>query len=288
MSDQSLSLNAPIGVFDSGLGGLTVVRQIREALPHESILYIADQAHVPYGGRPLEEVQGFAINISEYLIASGCKAVVMACNISSAVSLKIVQRDHPEIPVLGVILPGAAAAAESTKNGRIGVLATQGTVQSGAYTNAFADIDAKIRVFEVACPLFVPLVESDRCDTLQALEAAETYLKPLIIAGVDTVVLGCTHYPFLLSSLRKISAELNYIDPSVATVKQLARIVTDENLFAPRGSRSRCVLTTTGDVSLFEQQICRFLPASVRISEVIKTDLQSSISPILYSPVSAL
>ncbi len=269
---DGISPSAPIGVFDSGLGGLTVVRQIREVLPHESILYIADQAHVPYGGRPLEEVKGFAIDISEYLISAGCKTLVMACNISSAVSLKIVQNLHPDIPILGVILPGAAAAVAVAKNGKIGVLATQGTVLSGAYTKAFTEIDAKIEVHEIACPQFVPLVESDRCDTLEALVAAQTYLEPLIAAGVDTVVLGCTHYPFLLTTLRKIAPGLCYIDPSVATVQVLAHILENGKLLNQAGGNTSCILTTTGDVCQYESQICRFLPPSIRFDSVQKAE----------------
>ncbi len=272
---------APIGVFDSGLGGLTVVRQIQEHLPRENILYIADQLHVPYGGRPLEEIKGFASDISRSLISSGCKAIVMACNISSAVSLKSIQTDFPHLPVIGVIHPGAEAASKSTKNGRIGVLATQGTVLSGAYTAAFASINDQFQVTEAACPKFVPLVENDQCGTQNALDAAEEYMAPLIQAGVDTVVLGCTHYPFLLSAIRAIAPEMNYIDPAVSAVKNLITLLESHHLRNDSSLESHCILSTTGDLCQYKAQVCRFMPSPYHYEEIVSTIIQDGTSSLI-------
>lgn len=251
--------NAPIGVFDSGLGGLTVVSQIIRHLPQERILFMADQAHVPYGGRDLSEVRGFACGISRGLLAAGCKAVVMACNISSATALEAVQADHPEALALGVIAPGAQAAARSTANGRIGVLATLGTVKSAAYTRTLQKLDPQLSVQEVACPAFVPLVEAGALETPEAVQAAETYLTPLLEAGTDTVVLGCTHYPFLLPVLRKVAPQVCFVDPAEQTVLELACALETRGLTSKLTSPEPIQLRTTGDAEHFAATLHRFL-----------------------------
>jgi glutamate racemase len=252
--------DAPIGVFDSGLGGLTVVRQMRKMLPQERVIYVADQAHVPYGGRDLDEVRGFAFGISHALREAGCKALVMACNISSAVALPTIRAEFPDLPVLGVILPGARAAMAQTQNGKVGVLATAGTVKSRAYNHALQRYDAIQHIIAVSCPAFVPLVEAGEIETPAAVSAAIEYLEPLCSAGVDTVILGCTHYPFLLPTLKKIAPHLRYIDPAEATVAALARELKKHNLNAVTSSPLPDRLTTTGDVTAFSAQLCRFLP----------------------------
>ena len=189
--------NRLIGVFDSGVGGLTVVRRIWEILPDEPVLFIADQAHVPYGGRPLEEVAGFACGICSALINdAGARAVVMACNISTATALETVQSMNPNFSVLGVIAPGANAALKCSTTSSIGVLATQGTVSTGAYTRTIKSLCKLAQVTEVPCPEFVPLIESERTNSPEAFDAARRYLAPIISAGADVVILGCTHYPF--------------------------------------------------------------------------------------------
>jgi glutamate racemase len=255
-------LDAPIGVFDSGLGGLTVARQLREKLPQERLLYVADQAHVPYGGRPLAEVKGFALGISAALRDAECKAIVMACNISSAVALPSVQAEWADLPVMGVILPGARAALTRTRTGRIGVLATTGTVQSGAYTRSLKSCDSGLYVREIACPAFVPLVEAGNLETSDAVAAAIEYLAPLCAVDVDTIILGCTHYPFLLPVLRRVAPHLRYIDPAEATVEAMARELSQRKLLAPRSEAAMLpdLLTTTGDVAVFSDQLRRFLP----------------------------
>ena len=267
---------APIGVFDSGVGGLTVVRHILELLPHERIVYVADQAHVPYGGRELAEVRRFASGISSALVRHGCKAVVMACNISSAVALDEASTRHPESVVLGVILPGACRAARATRNGRIGVLATAGTVRSGAYSRALHRLDPKLVVAEVACPEFVPLVEAGEEGSEAAIRAASEYLRPIREIEADTVILGCTHYPFLLPALQSIWNSPTFIDPSDQTSRELAEQLDTTSLQARRstGISARHLFTTTGDVSIFQSHLLRFLPDAVPNGDVIAATWQ--------------
>ena len=268
----AVSPQAPIGVFDSGVGGLTVVRRLREILPLERIVYVADQTHVPYGGRELSEVCGFACGISEALLAAGSKALVMACNISSATALPTVQAEHSGVPVVGTILPGAQAAVEQTRNGRIGVLATEGTVKSGAYTRVLQNLNASLRVTEVACPTFVPLVEAGRENTPAAEAAAGEYLAPLNAADVDVVVLGCTHYPFLLPVLQALSSSVLFIDPAEQVVRELAARLTAAHLLAPGEDPHAPVvphlLTTTGNPAQFAALTCRFLPDAAQSAEI--------------------
>jgi glutamate racemase len=263
--------SAPIGVFDSGVGGLTVAKRILDLLPHERIVYVADQAHVPYGGRELAEIRRFACGISSALFRYGCKAIVMACNISSAVALDAVRATYPESVVLGVIDPGACRAARSTKNGRIGVLATAGTVHSRAYSRALHAIDPHITVVEVACPEFVPLVEAGEEASEAAQRAAQKYLAPFLQADADTVILGCTHYPFLLPVLREIWSAPAYIDPAKQTAHELAEQLTAASLLAsPRAcSSARHHLATTGDPAAFRQHLQRLLPEAVPSAHVV-------------------
>ncbi|MCS6775599.1 MAG: glutamate racemase [Chloroherpetonaceae bacterium] len=251
--------DAPIGVFDSGLGGLTVVRQIRTFLPAEPVLYVADQAHVPYGGRPLVEVRQFALGISRALYAAGCKAIVMACNISSATALDTVRQEYPDMPVLGVIGPGVRVAVRCTRNRRIGVLATEGTVRSQAYRRALQACNPDLEVVEVACPAFVPLVEAGALDTPETVQAAVQYLSPLCMAGVDTVILGCTHYPFLLPVLQRIAPQLTFVDPARATVERLLHALLQRRLHAPLRTQAD-LLVTTGNPDAFRRQTALFFP----------------------------
>ena len=219
---------------DSGVGGLTVARCIQEALPHARLLYFADNAHVPYGGRAPEEIKHFALNIAQFLIEHGAQIVVFACNTSSAIALETA-RETLSVPVVGTIVPGAHAAAMATKNRRIGVLATQATVESGDYGRHIRALNPQHRVLEVACPDFVPLVESEQTESMEAHDAARRYLHQLLEENVDTIVLGCTHYPLLLPTLREVAAEmgashLRWVDPAEAVASEVRRIVAEKHL----------------------------------------------------------
>ena len=265
-ASKPIALSAPLGVFDSGLGGLTVVQRLQQVLPNERIIYVADQAHVPYGGRDLSEVKGFACGISQGLLEYGCKALVMACNISSATALEDIRLTHPGVPVLGVIAPGSQAAALKTRNGRIGVLATEGTVRSGAYTRNLTALDNSLQVIEVPCPAFVPLVEAESLDEAAALEAARQYLLPIRAWEADTVILGCTHYPFLLPQLRLAACDAlfadRFIDPAEQAACELAKALGNAGLLAASPSIEPDLLTTTGNVATFATHCARVLSSS--------------------------
>lgn len=261
----ALHADAPIGLYDSGVGGLTVLAAIARRLPDERFVYIADQAHVPYGGRPLSEIRRFAGSLARYLFDRDCKMAVMACNVSSATALDdvegVVGPDH----VLGVIHPGSRAAAQATKTGAIGVLATAGTVASGAYPRAVAALDGALAVHQVACPRFVPLVEAEETESADAEDAARAYLGPLIEAGVDTVVLGCTHYPFLLPALRRVAPHLTFVDPAEETADEVVRRLTATGRVCPPPhppGPPRHLLLTTGSPAAFAAQLDRFAPGS--------------------------
>ena len=284
--------NAPIGVFDSGVGGLTVVQNLFEVLPNETILYVADQAHVPYGGRELSEIEGFATGTTASLLSAGCKAVVMACNISSAVALASVEKIYPTSIIAGVIRYGAAVAAETTRNGKVGVLTTEGTRKSGAYTRELRAIQSSLAVLEVGCPKFVPLVEAGEVNSREAFAAAEEYLSPLLALGADTVILGCTHYPYLLDALQAIAPEIIFVDPAEATARGVAQRLADAELLRSRPTdfeftaASPCsLLTTTGDAQAFRQNAPRFLKEPYRIDFASATWQQGKL--ILPIPVSA-
>jgi glutamate racemase len=271
--------NAPIGVFDSGVGGLSVARQFLRILPNEELLYFADTAHVPYGGRPLDEVRGFALPICDFLVANGAKMVVMACNISSAVALDAARLQHPDIPIIGVIAPGVQAALRQGAR-RIGVLATQGTVSSGAYTATAHRLDPTVNVVENACPRFVPLVEDGLSESADAIDAARTYLEPLSRASCDTIILGCTHYPFLINALTREAGDLfpadhqpRFVDPAGETVREAGVILADRAIAAPPSATPHHRYCTSGERAKFARQGPIFLGGPA--DDVIHVDLDS-------------
>jgi glutamate racemase len=253
---------APIGVFDSGLGGLSVVREMLRRLPGERVVYVGDTAHVPYGGRPLDEVRGFATAISRFLVeVKRCKAVVMACNTSSTVAPSAVQARYPDVPILGVILPGAKAAAERAGADPIAVLATEGTVKSGAYARALLAVAPQAPVTSVACPRFVPLVEAGCTETAEAMDAAREYLERARTPhDARVVILGCTHYPFLLPVLAKAAGPgVTFVDPAGETVRELAHLLGAAGLAAPASEAATHTFYATGDPGRFADGMRAFL-----------------------------
>ncbi len=212
-----------IGIRDSGVGGLTVARRVRELLPHANLLYFADTAHVPYGDKTPQQVRHYALSISRFLISQGAQILIFACNTTSALALETA-RECFDAPIFGVIRPGARVAA-TMSSGKVGVLATSATVQSGVYTRVLREYRADLEVQEVGCPLFVPLVEAHQTESAQALEACHRYMAPLQRWGADTVVLGCTHYPLLLPALQRVAPEINFIDPAMAVAGEVAAAV---------------------------------------------------------------
>lgn len=224
-------MRRPVGVFDSGVGGLTVFQEIERILPYESLLYLGDSARVPYGTKSPATVTRFSLEAADHLVERGIKALVVACNTATAAALPKLQQ-RLSIPVVGVIEPGARAAASITR-GTIGVIATEGTVRSAAYTAAIHAIDPDIRVIEQACPLFVPLAEEGWANTRVAQEVAEIYLAPLLDAGIDTLVLGCTHYPILKNTIRKVVGDrVALVDSAETTARALVDALSQSGLLA--------------------------------------------------------
>lgn len=220
-----------IGVFDSGLGGLSVAAQIIDMLPDEQFTYFADNAHVPYGERPLDEIRGFALNITAFLIQKGAKAVVMACNMSSAVALDSAREHFPRVPIIGVIEPGARAAIAVAGKVPIGLLATSGTVKSGAYERNIHLLDPGHKVVQQACPKFVPLVESGKSDSEEAETTAKDYVAPLIREGCRTIILGCTHYPFVRKAIELAAGPgVTIVDPAKETALALDKILKEHGI----------------------------------------------------------
>ena len=258
--------NAPIGIFDSGLGGLTVAKRVLERLHQESVAYVADQIHIPYGERPPHEIRSFALGITDFFIRQGAKLVIMACNMSSATALQTARELFPDTPIVGVVEAGArsAAADRIASGGPIGVLATTGTVSTGAYTRALLRILPEAIVLEQACPRFVPLVEAGMCDSPEAEEAAREYVKPLLSAGCRTLILGCTHYPFLTGVVRKVVGPgVAIVDPAEETAAEAAKILQEAGLASSADAGPEHVYFTTGSPDRFAELGSRFLGRTI-------------------------
>lgn len=212
----------PIGLFDSGVGGLTVLREMYRQLPQESLLYFGDTARVPYGTRSASEIIQFVREILHWMVERRAKMVIMACNTSSALAIETVRQEFPDLPILGVILPGASAAVRKGK--RIGVISTPATAASDAYRQAILEVDPTAEVWQVGCPEFVPLIEQGRIHDPYTIEVARKYLKPLLDRNIDTLIYGCTHYPHLAPVLTSIAPKsVQFIDPAVSVAKAAAQ-----------------------------------------------------------------
>jgi glutamate racemase len=223
----------PIGVFDSGIGGLTVVRALAARLPNENIVYFGDTARVPYGPKSPVVVREYAMQDVDFLVGKGVKMVVIACNTVSAVAIDVVQK-RARVPVVAVILPGARGAVLATKKKRVGVIGTIATINSGAYTNAIRQIDPEIRVVAQACPLFVPLAEEGWIDHKVTSLVAKEYLFPLTLEKIDTLILGCTHYPVLRGAIAAaVDPRVTLIDSGEAVAADVERVLGEMNLRNP-------------------------------------------------------
>ena len=255
--------DAPIGVFDSGYGGLTVAREILDQLPQESILYLGDTARTPYGPRPIAEVRQFALECLDRLVDHGVKALVIACNSASAAVLADA-RERYDVPVVEVIRPAVRRAMSVTRSGRIGVISTAATHQSRAYLDAFVAAPPSVQVFSQPCPRFVELVEAGITSGPEVIETARGYLAPLQEQGIDTLILGCTHYPLLTSALQYVLGEdVSLVTSSAATAAELFRTLTDGGLLAPPGNEPTHQWLTTGDPQGFTFLARRFLGPEV-------------------------
>lgn len=241
--------NAPVGVFDSGFGGLTVVRALAERLPNESLIYVGDTARVPYGPKSPDTVRRYALEVAGWLVQQGVKAIVVACNTATAHALATLQATQP-VPVIGVIEPGARAAVRMSRGGTIGVIGTSGTIASGAYTRALQAIDPSVLVEAVACPLLVPLVEEGWVDHPATRLVLREYLAPFERTRVDTLVLGCTHYPLLAPLLQEqMGPDVRLIDSAEETAAETAQLLEDRQLLRTESAAPtfRCVASDAPD-----------------------------------------
>ena len=251
--------SAPIGIFDSGIGGLTVARAIYDRLPEESTIYYGDTARVPYGPKSPETVRRYSLEILQWLLGQGVKAVVVACNTSTAHALRALQEATP-VPVIGVIKPGARAAIAAGASGPIGVIGTAGTIASNAYARAIAALSPGMPVIQRACPLFVPFVEEGWFDHPATEMVAKEYLDPLRTQTVRALVLGCTHYPLLRPLLQRIvGPEVALIDSGEATAESLASALRDKGLAAPAGATPEHRFVVSDDEARFRLVGARFI-----------------------------
>lgn len=268
--------DAPIGVFDSGLGGLTVARAIASALPNERLVYLGDTARVPYGSRSAQTVIRYARSCARHLSKHDIKLLVVACNTVSAVALPMLSVEL-DVPVLGVIEPGARAGVRASVSGKVGVLATAGTVASGAYPRAITSADSRAEVHQQSAPLLVPLVEEGWLEGEVPTLAARRYLEPLIALGVDVLVLGCTHYPLLAPVLREQAARLAerpiaVVDSAEATAAELAALLEARGLARSSGPGALSLLVTDLP-GRFAEVAARFLGRDVADLDVTSIDL---------------
>jgi glutamate racemase len=236
--------DSAIGVFDSGIGGLTVLHQIIEALPRENTVYLGDTARAPYGTKSVETVLRYSFENSEFLVEKGVKLVVVACNTSTAIALGQLKIEL-SLPVIGVIEPGVRRAIESTKSKRVGVIGTEATIQSGAYTRALKAVDPEIEVYSRACPLFVPLIEEGWTDNEVVEMTVKTYLGSLKQSGIDTLILGCTHYPLLKKAIRKfIGSGVCLVDSAEATAKEVEAVLNKTAISRKSGKGTHSFFVT--------------------------------------------
>ena len=255
--------SAPIGIFDSGVGGLTVARAILDQLPNESTLYIGDTARGPYGPRPLAEVRDFALETLDFLVEQGVKALVIACNTASAAMLRDA-RERYSVPVIEVIQPAVRRAVAATRSGKIGVIGTRATIDSKAYLDAFAAAP-QLQIESVACPLFTEFVERGETSGTAITKVAREYLQPMIDAEVDTLVLGCTHYPLLTGVISYVMGnQVSLVSSAEETAKDLYRVLIENSLLREATAESATHrFLATGDAKAFEVLARRFLGPEV-------------------------
>jgi len=254
----------PIGVFDSGIGGLTVVREIIRCLPREDIVYFGDTARVPYGTKSPQTVVKFSVENALFLLRFQVKVIVVACNTSSSYSIPVLQNDF-RVPVIGVIYPGAGEAARATRNGRIGVIGTAATIQSAAYEKEIRRINPRLKVFSQACPLFVSLVEEGWLKDRVTYEVAQRYLAPLKEKKVDTVILGCTHYPLLKEVLQHVMGKgVTLIDSARQVAAQVKELLAREGLISGRMKKANYQFYVSDESKKFAQTAEKFLGRAIR------------------------
>ena len=264
----------PLGMFDSGIGGLTVLDAISRRLPNESVVYFGDTARLPYGTKSKETVTRFSQEIVEFLMSKDPKLIVVACNTASAYSLPVI-RKMVNVPVIGVVEPGAKAALRVTRNNKIGVIGTRATIQSGAYLEAVQSRRPDAKVFSKACPLFVPLIEEGWIDHPVTMEVARHYLEHLVACEIDALILGCTHYPLLKGVLEKVvGPDVTLVDSAEETAREVEEVLGSEGMLSPRPVGPRCELFVSDMHLNLRLQIQRFLGFEIPRVKVVNSEFE--------------
>jgi glutamate racemase len=238
--------NNPIGIFDSGVGGLSVWREVAVQLPHEDTLYFADQIHIPYGPRTLEQIRSFSEAITRFLIERGAKLIVVACNTASAAALKHLRATFPAVPFVGME-PAVKPAAEHTRTGVVGVLATPATFQGELFASVVERFANGVQLINQICPGLVEQIEAGQLKTPDTVAMLDRFLTPIRLGGADTIVLGCTHYPFVIEAIRQLAPGVNVIDPAPAVARQVNRVLSERGLGAETDRTGQHQFITSGD-----------------------------------------
>ena len=270
------NLHSPIGLFDSGVGGLSVLRAIRQQMPDEPVLFLADQAHVPYGPRSLEEVRLFSEGITHYLLGRGAKLIVVACNAASAAALQHLRQVFSDVSFVGME-PAVKPAAETTRSGVVGVLATPATFQGALYASVIERFASSVTVLQNTCPGLVSQIEAGQLDGLETRRILETALMPMLEKGVDTIVLGCTHYPFVIPLIQEITGpQVRVIDPAPAVARQVGRLLDARGLRSAsaineeaRPRRAELRFLTTGDPARFQALLAQLFGEGGKIESLL-------------------
>ena len=246
--------NQPIGLFDSGVGGLSVWREIARQLPHENTLYFADQIHIPYGPRSLDQIRSFSEAITRYLIACGAKLIVVACNTASAAALKHLRATFPDVPFVGME-PAVKPAAQQTRTGVVGVMATPATFQGELFASVVERFANGVKLINQVCPGLVEQVEAGQLNTPETVALLDRFLTPIRSGGADTIVLACTHYPFVIDAIRQLAPGIDVIDPAPAIARQVNRVLSDRELLASPDQIGQHRFITSGDRAHFRSTV---------------------------------
>ncbi|MBI5872957.1 MAG: glutamate racemase [Candidatus Omnitrophica bacterium] len=257
-------MDKPVGIFDSGIGGLTVVKEIIKLLPHENLVYFGDTARVPYGIKSKETIIKFSLENTLFLLQQDVKMIVVACNTSSSLALPVIRR-HFKIPIIGVIMPGAKEAVYATKNKKVGVIGTRATINSGAYEEEIKRLDSSIRVFSQACPMFVPIVEEGWINDTITTKVAQKYLSGLKAKDIDTLILGCTHYPLLKNRIQEVMGRsVKLIDSAEQVAVEVKQVLSQEGLLNNDRTRPSREYFVSDEVAIFKNVAKSFLGSDLK------------------------
>ena len=266
---KEFTKSQPIGIFDSGVGGLSVLRAIRQELPGEDILYLGDQAHIPYGPRSKAQIRTFATGITRFLLSQGAKLIVVACNAASAAALHHLREHFPEVAFVGME-PAVKPAAETTHTGKVGVLATPTTFAGELYASVVERFAQHVEIYKSTCPGLVEQIEAGALNSPETRQILEDALSPMLAAGIDTIVMGCTHYPFVIPLIEDITGpDVRTIDPAPAIARQTRRLLSQQELLNPSDIKGEMQFFTTGDPDALSELLPRLLGETGPVEPVI-------------------